>query len=309
MKHTNIQTFITATLLSLIWHIITILVICQMPTWITKKMYPLSQRAKKEITVHLIDQPFVKNPQMPQIPTNLFGVQSTQAASQEKTPQNTNDKPLQKGGSDSPSLSNPPPTFTNTNPLMTPEHTQSDMVTIHPSIKSIDSLSEKQSKTKSVKTNDKQLNVESSPKQSPSIPMPKTIPSDPTRPPTTGEHNLTSTSEIMNEIRYNLQSTPVTQYLVPELRKIINLWNLQILKAATHIFPVKKTVIAFEIFPDGSIKNIKVIEHDGEETMLYYPLIAIEKAGKLSPLPQTVLDHIRQEGLWVYIEFKYTSHN
>lgn len=262
----------------------------------------LSQRAKKEVTVHLVDQLSVKNPQAPQTPTNLFGIQSTQAASQEKTTQSTNDKPLQKGSNDSPSLPNPPPTFTN--PITTPERSQSDISKTNSIIKPIDLIPEKKQKTRSIKSNDKQLNTQSSPKKSPSIPMPTTMPSDPTRPPTMDEHNLTSTSKIMNEIRYNLQSNSVTQYLVPELRKVINLWNLQVLKA-THIFPVKKTVVAFEIFPDGSIKNIKVMEHDGEETMLYYPLIAIEKAGKLSPLPQTVLDHIRQEGLWVYIEFKY----
>lgn len=121
--------------------------------------------------------------------------------------------------------------------------------------------------------------------------------------------NPRTAAEILDEWSYNSQSHAVARYFSKEIKKISYVWNLQILssnefayKPFTHL---KKTVVVFKIMPDGTVRDLQVIEHEGDELAMRYPVVAIEKCAPLPPLPDDVLAIIRTDGLWVRIEFNY----
>lgn len=144
------------------------------------------------------------------------------------------------------------------------------------------------------------------PSLSPSQPMMKT--DDFTSP---AKKNLTSTAEILEEYSYNTKSHAFARYFSKESKKIINVWQLEVYSshelASSLSFDLKRTVVVFQIMPDGHIEDLNVIEHEGKELAQRYPIIAIEKTAPFSPLPADVLSYIRTEGLWIKIEFNYTS--
>lgn len=123
--------------------------------------------------------------------------------------------------------------------------------------------------------------------------------------------NLTTEAEIFDEIAYNSESNAVSKYLAPELKKVANVWQLKLFSLTDFsgglFLDVRKTGIIFKIMPSGKVENLKVVEHDGNEMTERYPLEAVEKVAPFTPLPPEVISHIRTDGLWVKIEFNYTS--
>jgi hypothetical protein len=59
--------------------------------------------------------------------------------------------------------------------------------------------------------------------------------------------------------------------------------------------------------PSGELRSLHVVEHEGNEFAERYPLEAVEKVSPFPPLPADVISYIRTDGLWVKIEFNYTS--
>jgi hypothetical protein len=123
--------------------------------------------------------------------------------------------------------------------------------------------------------------------------------------------NVTTTSEILEEWSYNTKSHAIARYFSSEFKKISNIWQLELYSSqefATSLFyDLKKTVVVFKIMPDGKLENLQIIEHDGNELAQRFPVFAIEKTAPFKPLPPKVLSYIRTDGLWVKIEFNYTS--
>jgi len=126
-----------------------------------------------------------------------------------------------------------------------------------------------------------------------------------------GKKNILSEAEILDEIAYNSESTAVSRYLVPELKKVASVWQLKLYSLTDFsgglFLDVRRTEIAFKIMPSGDIQNLHVIKHDGNEFTERYPLEAVEKVAPFTPLPADVISYIRTDGLWVRIDFNYTS--
>jgi hypothetical protein len=144
------------------------------------------------------------------------------------------------------------------------------------------------------------------PSLSPSQPRTKTDDFD-----SPAKRNLTTTAEILEEYSYNTKSHAVARYFSKESKKIINVWQLEVYSsqelASSFAFDLKRTVVVFQIMPDGHIEDLHVIEHEGRELAQRYPIFAIEKTAPFTPLPEDVLSYIRTKGLWIKIEFNYTS--
>ncbi|MBI1882990.1 MAG: hypothetical protein HYS08_02155 [Chlamydiae bacterium] len=125
------------------------------------------------------------------------------------------------------------------------------------------------------------------------------------------QKNIETVSDILAEWAYNSRSHVVAQYISKEFKKISHVWNLEIFSSPefsnTTFYKIKKTVVVFKIMPDGKIESLQVIEHEGPELSLRYPIVAIEKCAPFSALPPEVLSYIRTNGLWVRLEFNYTK--
>jgi hypothetical protein len=115
----------------------------------------------------------------------------------------------------------------------------------------------------------------------------------------------------LEEWSYNTKSNAVARYFSSELKKISNIWQLELYSsqefANSLFYDLKKTVVVFKIMPDGKLEDLQIIEHDGKELAQRFPVFAIEKTAPFKPLPPKVLSYIRTDGLWVKIEFNYTS--
>lgn len=129
--------------------------------------------------------------------------------------------------------------------------------------------------------------------------------------PSPAQKNPTTTAEILAEYSYNARSDAVARYFSKELKKISNVWHLELYSSQELsqglVHAIKKTVVVFKIMPDGHVEDLQVIHHEGPELTLRYPILAVEKTEPFIPLPPDVLSYIRTDGLWIKIEFNYTS--
>lgn len=129
--------------------------------------------------------------------------------------------------------------------------------------------------------------------------------------PSPAKKNLTTIADILDEAGYNAQSDAVARYFSKEFKKISSVWRLELYSAKdfanSFSINLKKTVVIFCVMPDGQVRDLQVVEHEGDEFAMRYPVQAIEKTAPFTPLPQDVLSYIRTEGLWVRIEFNYIS--
>ncbi|MBI1871568.1 MAG: hypothetical protein HYS07_10290 [Chlamydiae bacterium] len=139
------------------------------------------------------------------------------------------------------------------------------------------------------------------------IPHPRSQ-DDFTSPP---QRQILTAADIVDEWSYNAKSNAVAKYFSKEFKKISYLWNLELY--SSHEFSsglppkIKRTVVAFKILPNGKISDLQVLENEGSDLAIRYPISAIEKTAPFAPLPQDVLSYIRTDGLWIRIEFNYTG--
>ena len=117
--------------------------------------------------------------------------------------------------------------------------------------------------------------------------------------------NIQSSAEIASEYRYNAKSHDVARYLSGELKKISHVWQLSLLTESILPFNLEKTVIAFKIMPDGNYEKLQVLNHKGSDITQHYAVNAIVKVSPFSPLPDEVQSHMRDDGLWIVINFNY----
>jgi hypothetical protein len=109
---------------------------------------------------------------------------------------------------------------------------------------------------------------------------------------------------IFKQVAYNARSTEVGKYLARMKPRVVNLWQFNV---NNNTFWVRstRTHVLFKIMPDGSLKDVVVNEHDGPDMEMSYSLNAVEYSQPYEPLSQEILDHIKDDGLWVEFHFRY----
>lgn len=110
-------------------------------------------------------------------------------------------------------------------------------------------------------------------------------------------------TNILKQVAYNAFSPAVGKYLARLKPRVKNRWDLTIMKNTFYVHS-ENTTVFFKIRPDGSLENIKA-EHAGPEMEMYYALNAIEKAQPFEPLTEEILEYIKDDGLWLEINFIY----
>ncbi len=286
----------------------------------TPSPQPLESKTEipKEITLEFIPAPDKIIEKKPTVPTNIVSEKST-------TAQNSISKPeLSKGAAyqhgilehialeriSSPAIKPQKPSpeqknlFQESNPLLKElSPSQEEGITT----KKGNLLKEKNQQKKKIEEDllkQPQYEMFSKP-QKPVPPIPRKV----EELPTPAKKNLTSISEILGETSYNAGSNAAARYFAKEFKKISSVWRLELYTSGEFAHRVnlnlKKTVVVFQIMPDGHFEDLQVIEHEGDSLGIRYPVNAIEKTAPFTPLPKDVLSYIRTQGLWVRIEFNY----
>ncbi len=111
-------------------------------------------------------------------------------------------------------------------------------------------------------------------------------------------------ARILKQISYNMLSTEVGKYLARLKPRVVNLWHFNVMQSTFYVRS-GRTHVLFKIMPDGSVGKVMVNKHDGPDLEMRYGLKAIEMAQPYEPLSEEILDHIRDDGLWLEFRFQY----
>ena len=111
-------------------------------------------------------------------------------------------------------------------------------------------------------------------------------------------------TKILKQVAYNVRSTAVGKYLSRMKPGVVNLWHLNVMN---HTFYPRseRTSVLFQIMPDGSLGNVMLNKHQGPQNEILYSINAVEHAQPFEPLNEEILEHIKDEGLWLEFEFIY----
>ena len=110
-------------------------------------------------------------------------------------------------------------------------------------------------------------------------------------------------TSILKQVAYNAFSPAVGKYLARLKPRVKNLWDLTIMKNTYYVHS-ENTSVFFKIMPDGRLENV-IAKHEGPEMEMYYALNAVEKSQPFEPLTDEILDYIKDDGLWLEINFIY----
>ena len=111
-------------------------------------------------------------------------------------------------------------------------------------------------------------------------------------------------TRILKQVAYNTRSPAVGKYLARLKPRIVNLWHFKIINHLSHPRS-RQTSVLFKIKPDGNLEKVTLNEHLGPPPEMILGLEAVAEAGPFPPLPIEVLEHIRDDGLWLEFTFKY----
>ncbi len=111
-------------------------------------------------------------------------------------------------------------------------------------------------------------------------------------------------TRILKQVAYNTRAPAVGKYLARIKPRIVNLWYFKVLNNTFHVRS-DHTSILFKIMPDGGVGGVRLNEHVGPPPEMLFALKAVEEAGPFAPLPIEVLEHIKDDGLWLEFNFLY----
>ena len=108
------------------------------------------------------------------------------------------------------------------------------------------------------------------------------------------------------EITFNANQYEIGEYFKNLKEKIEDYWlpYLAFTYSGGSMFG-NKTVILFRVYPSGKVKNIKVLEHKGDEVLKDFCLAAIANNAPFEPLPQGFIDVTGYEYLPIVFTFVY----
>jgi hypothetical protein len=112
--------------------------------------------------------------------------------------------------------------------------------------------------------------------------------------------------ERFGEITFNAQKFAIGHYFKKMKDKVEGYWLPYL--AFTYSgdsFKENKTVVLFRIYPSGEVKNVKVLEHRGDEILRDFCVAAIKNTAPYDPLPETFLSMVDYGYLPIVFTFMY----
>jgi len=112
--------------------------------------------------------------------------------------------------------------------------------------------------------------------------------------------------ERFGEVSFNAQKYALGHYFKRIKDKVEGYWLPYL--AFTYSgdsFKENKTVVLFRIYPSGEVKDVKVLEHRGDEVLRDFCIAAVKNTAPYDPLPESFLSMVDYGYLPIVFTFMY----
>lgn len=113
-----------------------------------------------------------------------------------------------------------------------------------------------------------------------------------------------SNARSFGEVTFNAKKHEVAPYIIKMKKKIEEHWAPPVL-FTYYGLTSGETVVQFKIMPDGQVRDLKVLQEKGDESLKKSSLQAIQDAGPFEPVPPQVLAGEKEKYLGITFTFYY----